>query len=103
MEAVIARRAARLASGHSCPVTPEPSDEEVTPPRAEVRSRHREVSVTISSRTIMAIRAGHKPSRILKSLMNFVLLSQLHAYLLCVNTLLRDCETLDLTKARFQL
>ena len=44
MEAVIARRAARLASGHSSPVTPEPSDEEVTPPRAE--ARHREVSVT---------------------------------------------------------
>ena len=105
MEAVIARRAARLASGHSCPVTPEPSDEEVTPPRAEVRPRHREVSVTISSRTttIMTIRARNKPSRILKSLMNFVLLSQLHAYLLCVNTLLRDCETLDLTKARFHL
>ena len=100
MDAVIARRAARLASGHSCPVTPEPSDEEVTPPRAAA-PRHREVSVTISSRTIMTIRAGNRPFRILTSLMNFVLVSQLHAYLLCVNTLLR--ETLDLTKARFQL
>ena len=44
MEAVIARRAARLASGHSSPVTPEPSDEEVTPPRAAA-PRHREVGI----------------------------------------------------------
>ena len=58
MDAVIARRAARLASGHSSPVTPEPSDEEVTPPRASA-TKHREVS-TEYMYCIMTIRAGAK-------------------------------------------
>ena len=55
MEAVIARRAARLASGHSSPVTPEPSDEEVTPPRAAA-PRHREVGTAFM--TIRAVDKG---------------------------------------------
>ena len=52
MEDVIARHAARPASGHSLPVTTEPSDEEVTPPLASA-PRQRKVNITISPRIVI--------------------------------------------------
>ena len=52
LEAVIARRAARPASGHGSPVTTDPSDEEVTLPLASA-PRQRKVNITISPRIVI--------------------------------------------------
>ena len=52
LEAVIARRAARPASGHGSPVTTDPSDEEVTPSLASA-PRQRKVNITISPRIVI--------------------------------------------------